>query len=97
MEEKKNEKDDNREEKVVLHVKRHLYPEEIELKKQKRELKDYKVFARILFVALLLVGWLGGSLLPFGFTTSLRNFISRGFGLGSEDKIEAVKEVLVLR
>lgn len=94
MEEKKNEKDDNREEKVVLHVKRHLYPEEIELKKQKRELKDYKVFARILFVALLLVGWLGGSLLPFGFTTSLRNFISRGFGLGSEDKIEAVKEVL---
>lgn len=90
--EKKTEENKDEEE-VVLHVKRHLYPEEIELKKQKKELKEVKTVAKIFFVIALFVGWLGGSLIPFGFTTQLRNFISRGLGL-SDDKIEAVKEVL---
>lgn len=81
-------------EEVVLHVHRHLYPEEKELKKAKKEYKEYKIYARIMFVFFLLFGWLGGSLLPYGFTSSLRTMISRGLGLDDGDKINAVKEVL---
>lgn len=94
MEENSDKKvDEKKEEEVVLHLKRHLYPEEIEVKKHKKELKEVKTVAKIFFVIALFVGWLGGSIVPFGFTAQLRNFVSRGLGLGN-DKIEAVKEVL---
>ena len=91
-EEKETEK--QQEEEVVLHVHRHLYPEEVELRKTKKEYSEYKIYARIMFVFFLLFGWLGGSLLPYGFTASLRTMISRGLGLDGGDKISAVKEVL---
>ena len=88
------ETEEQQEEEVVLRVHRHLYPEEKELKKTKKELREYKIYARIMFVFLLLFGWLGGSVLPYGFTTSLRTMISRSLGLDDGDKIGAVKEVL---
>ena len=58
------ETEEQQEEEVVLRVHRHLYPEEKELKKTKKELREYKIYARIMFVFLLLFGWLGGSVLP---------------------------------
>lgn len=86
--------EETEEEEVTLHLRRHLYPEEIELKKEKKKAKEYRIYARIMFVSLFLLGWLGGSFLPFGFTTGLRSLISRGLGLDDSDKIAAVKEVL---
>lgn len=84
----------NEEEEVVLHVRRHLYPEEIELRKEKEKFKEYRIASRVLIIFALLMGWLGGSLVPYGFTTSLRAWISRGLGLDGGDKIAAVKEVM---
>ena len=92
MEEEKE--TEEQEEEVVLRVHRHLYPEEVELKKVRKDYREYRIYARIMFVVILLFGWLGGSLLPYGFTSSLRNMISRGLGLDGTDKVAAVKEVL---
>lgn len=85
---------EEQEEEVVLRVHRHLYPEEVELKKVRKDYREYRIYARIMFVVILLFGWLGGSLLPYGFTSSLRSMISRGLGLDGTDKVAAVKEVL---
>ena len=57
MEEEKE--TEEQEEEVVLRVHRHLYPEEVELKKVRKDYREYRIYARLLFVVIILFGWLG--------------------------------------
>lgn len=91
MEDKKTNEE---EEYKTISLIKHEWPDEVALRKEKEKNQRFKRNAIIACVVVLLVGWLGGSLLPFNFTTSLRNMIMRASTMDSNKKIEEVKQIM---
>ena len=77
-----------------IRLKRHLWPEELALKKAEHKVKQLKVLTIILLIAGLGIGYLGGSVLPAGFMSGLRSRADAARGLSSTDKINTIKEVM---
>lgn len=89
-------KNTNEHEKDPIHrikLKRHLWPDEIELRNTKRNVVFWKRIAVVTLVAGLGVGWLSGSFVPFPFTGSLRTALRGAFGLQG-DKVDTVKDIM---
>lgn len=78
----------------TISLKKYVWPDEAALAKEKQRNKKLKQKAMTACIVFLLVGWLGGSLLPYSFTTSLRNMISRSMTMDSSKKIEEVKNIM---
>lgn len=90
-EEKKKETQD---EVHTIQLKRHLYPEEVELKKTKKKLKRVRILCVVLCLAGLGIGWTGGSLLPVGGLNALKDDIRSMLGFSTSNKIAEVKDVM---
>ena len=75
----------------TIKVKRHLWPEEVQAKKDKRTKTLLKIGIVVMTIAGILIGWTGGSILPFSGLSRLRQAYS---GLDSSDKISSVLEIM---
>ena len=92
-----NEEVKNEEQEDIVHtipLKRHLWPEEVELNKTKKKLKRARILGVILCVFALGIGWFGGSILPFGWSYSIRSSLLSLAGVSKNDKISAVEEIM---
>ena len=76
-----------------IKLKRHLWPDEVELRNTKRNVVFWKRIAVVTLVAGLGIGWLSGSFVPLPFTGSLRTALRGVFGLHG-DKVSAVKDIM---
>lgn len=76
-----------------IKLKRHLWPDEVELRNTKRNVVFWKRIAVVTLAAGLGIGWLSGSFLPLPFTGSLRTTLRGTFGLGG-DKVDTVKDIM---
>ena len=76
-----------------IKLKRHLWPDELELRNTKRNVVFWKRIAVVTLVAGLGVGWLSGSFVPLPFTGSLRTALRGALGLHG-DKVDAVKDIM---
>ena len=85
-------RDDEKDELKTISLKRYLWPDE-RLEKEKKRNRKLKVALIVTACAAVLIGWLGGSLLPFGFLSGLRQEISTGFSAGS-DKISTALDIM---
>ena len=96
MEENKvtDENKNEEEELKTITLKKYVWPDEAALKEEKKKNKRLKRIAIGAVVGGILVGWFGGSLLPYSFTTSLRNAIARGTTMDSSKKIEETLEIM---
>lgn len=95
MEEKKvfdDEKDDV--EVKTISLEKYVWPDEAALKEEKKKNKRLKYGLIAVLIVGILCGWLGGSLLPYGFTSSLRSMISRSTTMDSSKKIQEVMDVM---
>lgn len=79
---------------VTIPLKRHLWPDEAALKKEKKKTKKLKKLCIVLSVVFLAGGWFGGSLLPLPKTVSMRYMIQSAFGLSSENKVDEVRDIM---
>ena len=93
MEEKKEnvEKDD---ELKTISLKKYVWPDEAALKKEKKKNKRLKKILVGSVVCAVLLGWFGGSILPYGFASGLRNLISRGMTMNSSKKIQEALDIM---
>lgn len=78
----------------TISLEKYVWPDEAALKEERKKNKKLKYGLIIVLVIGILAGWLGGSLLPYGFTSSLRSVISRSSKMDSSKKIEEVLEVM---
>ena len=75
MEENKTEE---KEEFKTISLKKYVWPDEAKFRAEQSKNKKLKRIMVVVTIVAVLFGWLGGSLLPYGFTSSLRNMIARG-------------------
>lgn len=75
-------------------LKRHLWPDEVALKEEKAKVKKWKRLCVVFAAAALIIGWLGGSLLPFMYTQQIRDGIRSALGISTTDKLSAVLEIM---
>lgn len=95
MEEKKeNENKENEEEFKTISLKRYVWPDEAALKEEKKKNKKLKKVLVGSVVVAVLFGWFGGSVLPYGFTSGLRNMIRRGMTMSSSKKIQEALDIM---
>lgn len=93
MEENKNEIEDKEEFKTIS-LKKYVWPDEAALKEEKKKNKRLKKILVGSIVCALALGWFGGSVLPYGFATSLRNLLSRSSVMNASKKIEEVLQTM---
>jgi carboxyl-terminal processing protease len=72
----------------------HLWSDELALKKSQKKIKHLKRALVIVVIAGVLLGWLGGSLVPMSFLNSFRSRLNAAFGLSSDDKIAEVLKIM---
>ncbi len=89
-----NKVEEKDEELKTITLKKYVWPDEAALKEEKKKNKRLKKIAVIIGVLCIFVGWFGGSILPYGFTTSLRNLIKNGTTMSSSNKIQEVLEIM---
>lgn len=75
----------------TIRLKRHLWPDEVELKKEKAKVKRLRICLAAFSMAALLLGWLGGSVFPVG---SAGGGIPISQVLKSTEKISSVMEIM---
>ncbi len=86
--------EEKEEELKTITLKKYVWPDEAALNEEKKKNKRLKKILIGVAIVGILVGWFGGSLLPYGFTTSLRNAISRGTTMDSSKKIQETLEIM---
>ena len=84
----------NEEEFKTISLKNYVWPDEAKYQKEKNKNKTLKKVAVISVMVAILVGWFGGSILPYGFATSLRNAIFRSSTMNSEKKISETLDIM---
>lgn len=94
MDENKKETSENEEkdELKTISLKRYLWPDE-RLEKEKKKNRKLKIALIITACAAVIIGWLGGSVLPFGFLSGVRQDIGSGFS-SSADKISTALDIM---
>ena len=78
----------------TIKLKRHLWPEEVELIETKRKLKKTKLLWAIAACAALLIGWAGGSIFPVKALRPAAQGISSIVPMDADDKINAIRTVM---
>lgn len=91
-EERKQEQQDDPVHRISL--KRHLWPDEVELRNAKKKVFRLKRLCVVFCAAGILAGWAAGSVLPLPRTGMIRNVLRSVTGISGSDKIEAVREIL---
>lgn len=76
----------------TIRLKRHLWPDEVELKQQKAKVKRLRICLVAGVIMALVLGWLGGSVFPV--LASSGSSIPISQVLSSSDKISAVLEIM---
>lgn len=89
---KTSEDAEEKDELKTISLKRYLWPDE-RLEKEKKRNRRLKIAIVITACAAVLIGWLGGSLLPFGFLSGVRQEIGSGFSAGA-DKISTALDIM---
>ena len=92
MDENEKKEPEEKDELKTISLKRYLWPDE-RLEKEKKKNRRLKTALVITACAAVLIGWLGGTLLPFGFLSGLRQEIGSGFS-GSADKISTALDIM---
>ena len=72
----------------------HLWADEQALKKSQKKVKKLKTTLVIVIVAAVLLGWVGGSLLPISFLDSFRSRLNAIKTISSSDKISEVLKIM---
>jgi C-terminal peptidase (prc) len=72
----------------------HLWADEQALKKSQKKIKKLKTTLVIVIVAAVLLGWVGGSLLPISFLDSFRSRLNAIKTISSSDKISEVLKIM---
>ncbi len=98
-EEKKNEEieevSENKEEEVIrIPLKRHLWPEEVELKNAKESAKRWKKAAIIVSLICLVVGFSAGNIVTLPAFSKLRSLYQNAFGANENEKLETVQDIM---
>ena len=83
-----------KEEFKTISLKKYVWPDEAKLKAEKAKNKKLKRIMVVVTIVAVLLGWLGGSLLPYGFTSSLRHMIARGTTMSASKKIQEVMDIM---
>ena len=91
MEENKTEE---KEEFKTISLKKYVWPDEAKFRAEQSKNKKLKRIMVVVTIVAVLFGWLGGSLLPYGFTSSLRNMIARGMTMSASKKIQEVMDIM---
>lgn len=91
MSEFKDNKNNEDDELKVINLTKYESPE---LKDEKKKNKSLKRVAVISTMVAILVGWFGGSILPYGFASSLRTKLASIFTMDSSKKIEETLEIM---
>lgn len=97
MEEDREKKEFTDEEDPIhrISLKRHLWPEEVELRDTKKKVSRLQKWCIALTAAGLALGWAAGSFLPLPGSAGIRDGLRSVFGLGSSSqKISAVKDIM---
>ncbi len=90
-----NKQQEEKDEKVYsIPFKRHLWPEEVALKREKHRVKVLHIALVILTVVGLGMGWVLGSVLPISSLTIARKNVANNLPLDSNDKIQSVLKVM---
>lgn len=91
MEENKTEE---KEEFKTISLKKYVWPDEAKFRAEQTKNKKLKRIMVVVTIVAVLFGWLGGSLLPYGFTSSLRHMIARGTTMSASKKIQEVMNIM---
>ncbi len=78
----------------TIRVRRHLWPEEVELIETRRKLKASRIIACAAAVVMLVMGWLLGSILPLASLRPVQQNISTLTPMDSSNKITSVLKVM---
>ena len=78
----------------TIRVRRHLWPEEVELRDTKKKLKASRIIGICGVVAALIMGWLLASILPLAALRPVQNGISTLIPMDSTKKIETILTIM---
>lgn len=97
MDEEKNTAQQEEEKDPVhrISLKRHLWPDEVELRDTRKKVSRLKKACVALAAAGLLIGWAGGSFIPLPETGRIRSSLRGLLGLGgNDDKLDKIREIM---
>jgi carboxyl-terminal processing protease len=97
MSEQKNTENKNKETSYIEPTEEnsvHLWPDEQMLKKSRKKVKHLKIALITIGIAALLIGWCGGSLLPFSYLDAFRSRINGARSISGSNKIEEVLNIM---
>ena len=78
----------------TIRVRRHLWPEEVELRDTKKKLKASRIIGVCAAVVTLIMGWLLGSILPLAALRPVQDGISTLTPMDSDNKIQEILKVM---